>query len=193
MPVPGKMLPKWVGAPLARFRRDRKASVALEFALLILPFAILLFAVLESCLSFTAQMVLANATDDLARRIRTGTERVTTKEQLTQAICNDLSIMVSATCPNLKIDFRFIANYVDGSRHTFDIAEDNKKNKIVQLYDNGAAVDSVYDTSNPRSRYILRVFYRWPVITDILRGKLSNFGDNSMVLSSSQVWRNEAF
>ncbi|MBN9269505.1 MAG: pilus assembly protein, partial [Mesorhizobium sp.] len=57
---------------LARFARDRRGSTAMEFALLAIPFALLVFAILESCISFAGQEVMANITDDVARQLRTG-------------------------------------------------------------------------------------------------------------------------
>ena len=56
----------------SRFRRDRKGSVAIEFAVLALPFSLLVFAILESGISYAGGQVLANATDDVARQIRVG-------------------------------------------------------------------------------------------------------------------------
>ena len=53
-----------------RFVRDRRGATALEFALLALPFALLVFAILESCISFAGQEVMANITDDVARQLR---------------------------------------------------------------------------------------------------------------------------
>ena len=56
----------------ARFLRDRSGSTAIEFALLAIPFSVLVFAILESCISFAGQQVMANVTDDIARQLRTG-------------------------------------------------------------------------------------------------------------------------
>ena len=57
---------------LARFLRNRSGSTAVEFTLLSIPFAVLVFAILESCISFAGQQVMSNITDDIARQIRTG-------------------------------------------------------------------------------------------------------------------------
>ena len=56
----------------SRFCRDRDGSTVIEFGMLALPFLLLLFAILETCISFAAQQLMANATDDVARQIRTG-------------------------------------------------------------------------------------------------------------------------
>lgn len=64
-------------APLPRglFRRligDRKGATAIEFAILALPFFIVVFASIETFIAFAGEQLLANATDTLARKIRTG-------------------------------------------------------------------------------------------------------------------------
>ncbi|MBP0685458.1 pilus assembly protein, partial [Mycobacterium tuberculosis] len=55
-----------------RFRKDNRGSVAIEFALIALPFFLLIFAVVEVTLSFTAEQVMSNTVDDIARQLRTG-------------------------------------------------------------------------------------------------------------------------
>jgi len=70
------------GRAIARFMRERQASTAIEFTALAIPFALLVFAILESCISFAAQEVLTNATDDIARQLRTGQLR---KANVTEA------------------------------------------------------------------------------------------------------------
>ena len=57
---------------LSRFLRNRSGSTAVEFTLLAIPFAALVFAILETCISFAGQQVMSNATDDIARQMRTG-------------------------------------------------------------------------------------------------------------------------
>ena len=48
---------RWV----RRFAGNRKGVVAIEFAALAIPFSLLVFAILESCISFAAQQVLSAA------------------------------------------------------------------------------------------------------------------------------------
>ena len=40
---------------LSRFARDRSGATAIEFTVLAIPFAALVFAILESCISFAGQ------------------------------------------------------------------------------------------------------------------------------------------
>ncbi|TIV11344.1 MAG: pilus assembly protein, partial [Mesorhizobium sp.] len=92
----------------ARFLGDRRGSTALEFAMLAVPFALLIFAILESCISFAGQEVMANITDDVARQLRTGQVRQAdvTEATLKTMICSRLEVMVAKDCPGLEVDLR---------------------------------------------------------------------------------------
>src|SRR5690606_10415634 len=92
----------------ARFRRDGKGSIAIEFGVLALPFFLLIFAILESCISFAAQQLMSNVTDDVARQFRTGQLRsaTITEEDLHDRICAELEIVVTSGCPGLEIDLK---------------------------------------------------------------------------------------
>ena len=91
-----------------RFGRNHDGSTAIEFTLLAIPFSMLVFAILESCISFAAQEVMTNATDDVARQLRTGQLRAAdvTETSLKKAICDRMEIMVAKGCPDLDVDLR---------------------------------------------------------------------------------------
>ncbi len=91
---------------LARFLRDRSGSTAIEFTMLAIPFSLLVFAILESCIAFAGQEVMANATDAVARQIRTGqikaadlTAGMPGTNKLKSLICAQLEIVVANNCP----------------------------------------------------------------------------------------------
>lgn len=176
---------------VARFKRNQRASVAIEFGLLALPFALLMFAILETCVSFTAQLLMSNATDDLARQIKTGQLRSPTEAQLKTAICGQLQIMVSEGCPGLQVDLRQIQSFVEGTQHTFKIEGSGEKQ--VNLYQGSTPRAFTQNAGGASTTNMLRIFYRWPIMTDVMRGKITNFGDASTLLYSAAVWRNEAF
>ncbi|WP_245470055.1 TadE/TadG family type IV pilus assembly protein, partial [Mesorhizobium sp. M2C.T.Ca.TU.002.02.1.1] len=83
------------------FFSDRRGSTAMEFAMLAIPFALLVFAILESCISFAGQEVMANITDDVARQLRTGQLQKTnvSEASVKQLICSRLEIIVAQDCP----------------------------------------------------------------------------------------------
>ncbi|TGQ88974.1 pilus assembly protein, partial [Mesorhizobium sp. M1C.F.Ca.ET.204.01.1.1] len=94
---------------------------AMEFAMLAIPFALLVFAILESCISFAGQEVMANATDDVARQLRTGQLQRSnvTEASIKQAICSRLQIMVAQNCPGLKVDLREYSSFAQAATAGF--------------------------------------------------------------------------
>src|SRR5690606_34250060 len=92
---------------LRRFVNNAKGSIAIEFAALAIPFSLLVFAILESCISFAAQQVLSNVADDVARQFRTGQIKQGISEaDFREMICDRLEIIVTDGCPGLEIDLR---------------------------------------------------------------------------------------
>jgi Flp pilus assembly protein TadG len=174
------------------FLRDASGATAIEFAMLAIPFALLTFAILESCISFTAQQVVSGAADDVARQFRTGQLRPDPNNQAAVAakvramICSRLEVMVSKGCPELFIDLQQFANYPDAL---------NIKTKLTGTGPN-RDLDITGFGINPglaKSRNILRVYYKWPVITDFMRASISNIKGGKILLAATAIWQNEPF
>jgi Flp pilus assembly protein TadG len=173
-----------------RFGRDEDGSVVIEFAVLIVPFCLLVFAILESCITFAAQQVLSNATDDVARQFRTGqikpADVVKNPTLVSDKICAKLEVLVSSGCPELEIDLKSFTSFKDaadkkvlfnGTGKTRDINTD----------------DFSIDPGMSGSKNQLRVFYRWPVMTDFMRKSMSNLKDGKTLLYATVTWQNEPF
>ncbi|MFZ1772947.1 MAG: TadE/TadG family type IV pilus assembly protein [Rhizobiaceae bacterium] len=181
----GKTVRKPRKGLLARLARDRKGSVAIEFAMLIIPFSMLVFAILESSLSFAAQQVLANATDDLARQLRTGQLKAAAvnSDIVFDRICDKLSIIVANDCPELEIDLKEYATFEAAAAVTIPYTSDNDIDTSSFSVTPGLA----------QSRNMIRTFYRWPVITDFMRASMSNMKGNKTLLFATNTWQNEPF
>jgi Flp pilus assembly protein TadG len=168
-----------------RFRRNREGSTAIEFALLAVPFMLLVFAVLETCISFAAQQVMANAADDVARQLRTGQIKPADidETELRSLLCDRMEVIVSAGCPGLEVDLR--------QYNTFEEAAQVR----IRLAPNGDLDTSDFAVAPgpSMSRNMLRVFYRWPVITDFMRKSMANLPDGKTLHFASVTWQNEPF
>ncbi|TPL05272.1 MULTISPECIES: TadE/TadG family type IV pilus assembly protein [unclassified Mesorhizobium] len=172
------------------FFSDRRGSTAMEFALLAIPFALLVFAILESCISFAGQEVMANITDDVARQLRTGQLQKTnvTEASVKQLICSRLEIIVAKDCPGLFVDLREYSSFADAATAGFRIDGNN----IVPTQGGG---DKTFTVSPGLAESInmLRVFYKWPVMTDLLAKQMQNFTDGTTLHFASVTWQNEPF
>ncbi|ESY65711.1 pilus assembly protein [Mesorhizobium opportunistum] len=174
-----------------RFFHDRRGSTALEFALLAMPFALLVFAILESCISFAGQEVMANITDDVARQLRTGQLRPADVAggKLTTLICDRLEIIVSTDCPNqLLADLREYPTFADAASASFKI-----QNGDVVLMQGTNSQAFATTPGLAESRNMLRVFYKWPVMTDLMAKSMANLSGGRTLHFASVTWQNEPF
>ncbi len=169
---------------LRGFREDSRGAVAIEFVALAIPFALLVFAILESSISFAAQQVLANATDDVARQLRTGQIKAVdiTKEKLKTMICNQLEIITSNCKDGLEVDLRRFDTFQQAAALRIQI-----KNGDIDTTGFGVS------PGPSMSKNTLRVFYRWPVMTDFMRKSMSNLKDGKTLHFATATWQNEPF
>jgi Flp pilus assembly protein TadG len=172
------------------FFSDRRGSTAMEFALLAIPFALLVFAILESCISFAGQEVMANVTDDVARQLRTGQLQKTnvTAASIKQLICGRLEIIVAQDCPGLFVDLREYSSFADAATAGFRIDGNN-----IVLTQGGSDKTFTVSPGLAESINMLRVFYKWPVMTDLLAKQMQNFTDGTTLHFASVTWQNEPF
>jgi len=169
----------------ALFFRNREGSTAIEFTLLAIPFAMLVFAILESCISFAGQQVMANITDDIARQIRTGQLRPAniSETSLKKTICDRLEIIVADDCPGLEVDLRQFTSFADAASIRIKLTSDRDLDT------------SDFDVAPgpSMSKNMLRVFYKWPVITDFMSKLVSNLKDGKTLHFATVTWQNEPF
>ena len=176
---------------LARFVRNRRGSTAIEFSILALPFALLVFAILESCISFAGQEVMANITDDVARQLRTGQLRPAdvAGSKLTTLICGRLQIIVSTDCPQqLLVDLREYPTFADAATAGFKI-----QNGDVVLMQGTNSQTFANTPGLAESKNMLRVFYKWPVMTDLMAKSMANLSGGRTLHFASVTWQNEPF
>ncbi|ODT07384.1 MAG: pilus assembly protein TadE [Mesorhizobium sp. SCN 65-20] len=172
-------------ALLARFLRDRSGSTAIEFVMLAIPFSLLVFAILESCITFAGQQVLSNAVDDVARQLRTGNIRAADLNELTvrNMICDRIEVLVAKDCPGLIVDLRSYATFADAAKERITLTSSRDIDTTGFGWKSGPSV----------SKNMLRAFYKWPVITDFMRASMSNLEGGYTLQFAASVWQNEPF
>lgn len=169
---------------LARFKRDRSGSVAIEFTLLALPFFLLVFAIIETCVAFGAQQIMANAADIVSRDIRVGELKTAaaTQAEVRKRICDELSVLVTSGCPGLEIDLKSYSRYADVPT-TIPRTSNNDVNT------SGFTVS----VAGPSEKHHLRIFYRWPYYTDFIGSKMAELPNGKTLIYASATWQNENF
>lgn len=161
----------------------RKASAALEFALIAPVFFLLLLGIIENGVIFFAGSTLQYATDNAARYIRTGQAQAasTTQAQLRTRICNDIAPLLACNA-NLQIDVEAYSGYSSANFATATDASGNLKTTL-NNYQPGTACNVV----------LVRSFYTWSIITPVLSAFLTNMSTGNHLISATAAFRNEPF
>ena len=167
---------------LRRFRRNRRGSAAVEFALVAPIFFGLLFAILELAMVFFASQVLETVTQDSARVIMTGQAQNAsfTQAQFKNLVCSKIVAMFD--CVNgISIDVQSYSAFA-----SINIADpiDASKNFVPP---------NNYLPGGPGDVVVVRLFYQWPVFVTGFGFNLANVGTNRRLLTATAAFQNEPF
>ncbi|NOJ46784.1 TadE/TadG family type IV pilus assembly protein [Bradyrhizobium archetypum] len=167
---------------LRRFRRNRRGSAAVEFALVAPLFFGVLFAIIELALVFFASQILESVTQDTARLIMTGQAQNAsyTQAQFKNAVCAKLIVMFD--CVNgISID---VKNYP--SFATVDVADPIDAEKKFVPPNN-------YLPGGPGDIVVVRLFYKWPLFVTGFGFNIANIGTNERLLTATAAFQNEPY
>lgn len=178
---------------LRSFVKDREGATVIEFALLAFPFSLLIFAIIESCIAFASEEYMQNITDDLARQLRTGQLKRTeeTAETFKERFCARFELFAGDGCRSkIIIDLRNFTSFAQAAALNTYV---NDNNEIV------VPGGPKFEPGPSQSKNILRVFYPWPVLSDIMRPRMSVVRDTGLTYDNATLhfatatWQNEPF
>jgi len=178
----GVMGNRWLRRALRRFARRKDGAAALEFALVAMPFFLLLTALAEVSLMSFAQTNLDLAISDLGRTIRTGqaSDGEMDAQDVKSMVCTRLNRIMRLDCgENLYVDVDVYDTF-------------NDVNNPVPLA-NGALdqSDIGVETTHPGDIVLVRGYYRWEVITPFFQSIFGNVNGTDRLMVSSMLFRNE--
>jgi Flp pilus assembly protein TadG len=167
---------------LRRLRGERGAAM-IEFALIAVPFLLMLFGTIEVGLVYWGSYELENATEDAARQIRTGQVASGSMDRagFKALVCGKVSLL-SQCNSRLKLDVR--------SFTSFQQMQDTAVQPSVN--DDGALdADGPWGPGGPREIVLVTAFYEWPLITPMTAVSLSNMASGNRLLRASAAFQNE--
>lgn len=161
----------------------RKASAAIEFAMIAPVFFILLLGIVENGVIYFASSTLQYATDNAARYVRTGQAQAASlsQAQFRTRICNDIAPLLACN-GNLQVDVEAYTGYSSANFATATDASGNLKSSL-NNYQPGTACNVV----------LVRSFYTWNIITPVLSQFLTNMTTGKRLISATAAFRNEPF
>jgi Flp pilus assembly protein TadG len=171
-------------AALRRFARARRGSTAVEFAIIALPFLVLLFGIVELGMVFLVSTTLQNATDAAARQIRTGefqTAGANTKTDFKTLVCNNMTWLSAPCAGKLSIDVQTF--------DTFSSLSATGPTNAATFNPN----TTCFTTGQPGDIVLVRAYYEWTIFTPLLNASLVNMGSGSgkRLINAATSFRNE--
>jgi Flp pilus assembly protein TadG len=168
------------------FLCDRRAGAAVDFALTLFPFLIVLMVMINSALLLLAGQVLQTAATSAARLVLTGQAQNGnyTAAQFKNSVCASLTVMFSCA-NNLYID---VESTSTSSFSSINLANPTNANGTLNTTGFG------YSLGNPGDLVIVRLLYQWPIAGSGLVGALMNpVSPNNYTLVATVAFRNEPY
>lgn len=185
-------------ALLSKLRKSRDGAAAIEFAILAIPYFMIVFAIIETFVAFMGEQLFVNAVDTMSRKLRTGQISKDIKEaDFRKEFCGEVSILITcsaeeiATPQKLYIDLRTFATFAL-------IPATLPLQPVGQYYDLDKS-QMGFLPGGPKTINMLRVYYRWQVVTDIIRPYLTKIrpADGSMpshfLIVATDAFQNEDY
>ena len=171
---------------LRRFRRNRRASAAVEFALVAPVFFALLFAIIETGIVFFAGQVLETAVQDSARTVLTLQAQTknykTPSEFKTGEVCPRIGTGIGALFDCANGVFVDVQNYPSFAN----------VNIIDPIDANGNFIPNMkYCPGNSGDVVVVRLYYQWPLFVTGLGYNIANLTGSKRLLTATAAFRNE--
>jgi Flp pilus assembly protein TadG len=169
---------------LDRFRRNRRGSAAVEFALIAPLFFVTLFAILETAIVFFAGQLLEQGTQDSARMMLThqaqdsGWDEAAFKTDL----CNRIKVLFNCNgaLANITVDVKV---FTPGTAITIT-------DPIVAGSLTGPFTYSLPPSGSPNT-VVIRTFYQWPLFVTQLGYNISNLNGSKRLLAATAAFHVE--
>lgn len=178
------------GRGLGRRRRSlsrcRRGSVAVEFAIVVTPFVMLVFSTFEVGWFFFANSLVDSAAINAARAVRTGAAQnsALTKQQFFDAVCPTVRIL--GTCAtHLTVEVRTFASFAALAADTTPAVCSNSLPAQV------AAIP--YQPGGVSEIVRVRVCFLYETLNPVLGVNLSETENGARRLIATHLFRNEPF
>ena len=167
-----------------RFRRNRRGSAAVEFALVAPVFFALLFAIIETAIMFFASQVLETVTQNSVRQILTGQAQAANYAKWTNfrdgVVCAQIPAVL--TCANVYVNVQSTSQF---SNAVF--------NNMINASGNFDPSTLGYSPGGPGDTVVVQLFYQWPLFVTGLGYNIANLTGNQRLLVATAAFQNEPY
>lgn len=168
---------------IRKFIKSQSGVAAVEFALAASPFIFMLIGVIEMSLMFASQSLLEASTGTAARLIRTGQIQQSGGDQeglFRDAVCDFAAVLIP--CDEIQFQVTALDDFT-GAQNFPEATFDDEGNLQNQGFDAGGVSDVV----------LIRVSYRYPIMTPMMQLVLTNTGGTTRQMMSTIVLQTEPY
>lgn len=165
----------------SKFSRDRKGSAAIEFAILALPFFVVIFAIAEIAVMFFVDSGLDAALHKAVRQVRVGVAKTGSWDatKFKEVVCGELSYSFSCST-KLKVRATIVTNMASIDKGTSISGGTLNVTEDFNLGDSGSYV-------------LVQAFLPWSPVFKLYSVSSAQLADGSYVLGSAELIKNEPF
>lgn len=163
----------------ARFAGAERGATAVEFALVSIPFLMLVLAMIELGLVFLVSLTLENAIIDVGRTIRTGQVQnaAGTASSFKTAVCQKMDWLGDRCVDALSIDVRTFNDFSSIGASTANVPMPNP---------------TVWNPGSAGSIVLVRAYYAWPLVTPLMTTGVQTAGGKRIVYAAT-AFMNEPY
>lgn len=165
---------------IRRWLRRESGTTAIEFSMLLMPFLILTFGIIELSIMYTSANLLEVSTGSAARMIRTGqlqkSGSADPEADFRAAMCDIATALID--CNDIVIEVQVLNSYDDYSGPTYD--------------GDGNMVPGGFETGGSNDRVMVRAAFRYDMITPLV-GPLLSGGTGSRLFVSTIILQSEPY
>ena len=161
-----------------KFKKNVEGVVAVEFAFVGVPFFLLIFGILEISLVFMAEINLAHATADTARKLRTNQAGIDTIDKFKADICSKV-VFVPNCLSKVKVEVKTYPDFASIDT-TYDLNDDGSLND-----------NFLFESVPPGSVATVRTFIERELFAKIPDLGLGNLPNNNRLVQGFSAFRSE--
>ncbi len=173
---------RWLPSCFRRLRGNRGVTMV-EFAIVIVPFLMLVFGTFEIGFILWGTYELENATEDAAREIRTGQYTgAMGKDGFKARVCAK-AVLLTQCGTKLRLDVRSFADFSGIAANPPQPLDG----------DGNLQDDGTWNPGGSRSIVVVSTFYQWPLFDGLSGLFLSNMAGGDRLIWAAAAFRNESW
>lgn len=164
--------------------RENKGTAAIEFALVAVPFVLLVASIIEISVMFAANSIMLGATQDAVRAVRTGQVQVISdpdeaEDFFRQQICDHIPIRL-VDCNAIQFSVQVLDSFAEADTTP---GVDEEGNLADDTIDFGEAEDIV----------LVNVLYYHPMLSPVTAAFYADSPNNTKLLTATFVFQTEPY